>query len=113
MKITIVDRAPRFEIVDGVEIILIGIGEKMMLSKIILKPNTILPNHNHPNEQIGICVNGSGTMISGGTSYHVHSGVSWTIPAYEEHSFESKGEIPVIIYEGWSPPREDYKKMAK
>jgi hypothetical protein len=31
----------------------------------------------------------------------------------EAHRFEAKGDRPVIIFEAWSPPREDYRARAK
>ncbi len=105
--------APRFEPVKGAEMALIGDGERMTLTRIYIKPGAVFPDHSHPNEQIGTCIEGKGVLISGGKSLNVEAGVTWTIPADEEHRFEAMGDHPVIIYEAWSPPREDYRALAK
>lgn len=113
MKSSSVEAAPRFEPVEGAEMALIGDGEKMTLTRIYIKPGAVFPDHTHPNEQIGTCVEGRGVLTSGGDVLKVEPGVTWTIPAGEVHRFEAKGDRPVVIYEVWSPPREDYRSMAK
>ena len=40
-------------------------------------------------------------------------GSAWSIPAGEVHNFVSMEGQTTIIYEVWSPPREDYRKLAK
>jgi quercetin dioxygenase-like cupin family protein len=108
MKHSKIDTAPKFYPVKGAEMTLIGNGEKMTLIRIFCKPGTTFPEHEHPNEQIGTCVEGQGLLTSGGEELQVSKGVTWTIPAGELHEFKVKGEAPVIIYEAWSPRREDY-----
>jgi len=105
--------APKLEPVEGAEMALIGDGERMTLTKIYIRPGAVFPDHSHPNEQIGTCVEGKGVLTSGGKSLNVESGVTWMIPAGEEHRFVAKGDHPVLIYEVWSPPREDYRALAK
>lgn len=39
-------------------------------------------------------------------------GHAWVVPPNEIHKFVA-GEETTIIYESWSPPREDYRKLAK
>lgn len=97
----------------GVDMAIIGDGERMTLIRITVQPGAVFPEHSHPNEQIGTCLHGEGELTSGGESLGVEPGVSWTIPANEPHSFVAKGDEPVIIYEVWSPPREDYLSMAE
>ena len=115
MKSIKIDEALRLEPAEGIEIALIGDGAKMTLARIYLRPGTrsILPDHTHPNEQIGTCIEGKGILVSGGVTLEVEPGVSWTIPAGEIHSFKPSGEDRIILYEAWSPPREDYKALAK
>ena len=113
MKYCRLEDAPWFEPVDGAEMALIGDGKKMTLTRIYIKPGAVFPDHSHPNEQIGTCIEGEGVLTSGGEDLEVRAGVTWTIPAGEPHRFEAKGEHPVVIYEVWSPPREDYRARAK
>lgn len=113
MKPIRIEEAPRLEPVKGVEMAILGSGENMTLIKMVIQPGAVFPEHSHPNEQIGACLEGGGKLVSGGEAVRVEPGVSWTIPANETHSFVAKGNQPVIIYEAWSPPREDYLTMAE
>ena len=113
MKSTFIDSAPRFELVDGADMALIGDGKKITLIRIFMQPEAVVPDHSHPNEQVGTCMEGKGILTSGGKELNVFPGVTWVIPGEEIHKFEAKGTEPVVIYEAWSPPREDYRKLAK
>lgn len=104
--------APQLEPVEGVEMSILGSGEKMTLVRMVIKPKAIFPKHKHINEQIGICLEGYGELISNGNRLKVEPGVSWCIPGNEPHSFIN-GDRTTVIIEGWSPPREDYVSMAK
>jgi len=113
MKSTSIDEAPRLKPLKGVEMAILGSGKEMILIRIFIQPGSVFPEHSHPNEQIGTCLQGEGELTSGGKSIKVEPGVSWTIPANEPHSFLAKGNKPVFIHECWSPPREDYLSMAE
>jgi len=112
MKSTRVEDAPRLSPLKGVEMVILGSGEKMTFIKIVVQPGSGLPEHSHLNEQIGACLEGKGELKSGGETIKVEPGVSWSIPSNEVHSFIAKGDSPVVIYEVWSPPRTDYLAMA-
>ncbi|HUS78142.1 MAG TPA: cupin domain-containing protein [Patescibacteria group bacterium] len=112
MKSCSYEKAPCFQPVEGADMYLIGDGKNMTLTRIHIKPGAVFPDHAHPNEQIGTCVKGEGILRSAGVDLDVKPGVTWTIPPNEEHMFETTGDEPVVIYEAWSPPREDYKKLA-
>lgn len=113
MKSTTIENAPKFKLMKGVKMTLIGNGERMSFIRIKIKPGAVIPDHSHPHEQIGTCVEGEGVLTSGGEALKVVPGITWTIPPEEVHRFEAKGENPTLIHEIWSPPREDYKKLAK
>lgn len=112
MKSTRIDEAPRLKPLKGVDMAILGSGERMTLIRIIVQPGAMFPEHSHPNEQIGTCIKGEGELTSGSKNIKVKPGVSWTIPSNEPHSFVAKGDTPVLIHEAWSPPREDYLSMA-
>ena len=40
---------------------LLGDGERMTLVRIYAQPEAVFPDHSHPNEQIGICIEGGGS----------------------------------------------------
>lgn len=112
MKSSNTELAPRLRPFSGVEMTVLGSGNKMTFLNIIMQPGAVIPDHSHPNEQIGTCLQGEGEMRAGGDILKVNSGVSWTIPANEPHSFMVKGDRIVILYEAFSPPREDYLSIA-
>ena len=91
---------------------LLGDGERMTLVRIIAKPGAVFPDHSHEHEQIGTCLEGGGVLSSGGKDLEMKSGDSWVVPPNEVHKFVTGG-VTTIIYESWSPPREDYRKLAK
>jgi quercetin dioxygenase-like cupin family protein len=112
MRSTRFEDAPRLRPLKGVDMTILGSGEKITFIRIVIQPCDALPRHSHPNEQIGVCLEGEGELASGDKTIRVEPGVSWTIPAHEPHSFTAKGTRPVVVYEVWSPPREDYLSMA-
>jgi quercetin dioxygenase-like cupin family protein len=112
MKSVSVKKAPKFEPVERAEMALIGDGQNITLTRIYAQPGAIFPDHSHPNEQVGTCIEGEGVLTSGGDSLKVKPGITWTIPTGEVHAFIAEGDKPVVIYEAWSPPREDYRKLA-
>lgn len=113
MKSRNVDSAPRLKPADGVEIILIGDGMRLTLAKITCRPGSLIQDHSHPNEQSGTCIEGEGILTSGGKPLKVVPGVAWTILGDEVHSFKVTGKSNAVIIEAFSPPREDYKAMAR
>jgi len=92
---------------------ILGSGERTIYIRMICQPGSVFPGYSHPNEQIGTGLEGEEAFISGGETLRVTPNVSWTIPANEAHSFVVKGERAVLIYEVWSPPREDCLLMAE
>jgi len=113
MKSTDMGKAPKLKPLKGVDMAILGSGDKITLIKILIQPGAVFPEHSHANEQVGTCLEGEGELVSGGKKLRVVPGVSWTIPSDERHSFITKGDKPVVIYECWSPPRADYLAMAK
>lgn len=113
MKSTSIEIAPRLRPFKGVDMAVLGSGDKITFIRMAIKPGSLFPEHTHPNEQIGTCLEGEGELTSGGDTIKVTPGVSWTIPANELHSFVATGVSDVLIHEVWSPPREDYLSMAK
>lgn len=98
---------------EGVDMVIIGSGEKVTFIKITAQAGASFPEHSHPNEQIGICMQGGGTLVSGGDTVKVTPGATWTIPSNELHSFVATADEATILYEAWSPPREDYIAMVE
>jgi quercetin dioxygenase-like cupin family protein len=113
MKGSSIEKAPKFQPFKGVEIKILGSKEKLSLCYALIEPGAILIEHSHPSEQIGMCIRGTGELTSGGYILKTSPGTSWTIPANEKHSYRNTGSETVEVIEAFSPPREDYLKLAK
>ncbi len=112
MKSTRVGDAPKFNPVEGAMMELVGDGERMTLIRITAQAGATFPDHSHDHEQIGTCLEGGGVLSSSGKDLEVKPGHSWVVPPNEIHKFVT-GDGTTIIYESWSPPRDDYRKLAK
>lgn len=113
MRSTRVEMAPSLRPLQGVEMVILGSGERMTFLKVIVQPGSVIPEHRHHNEQIGTCLEGVGSLVSSGETLRVGPGVCWSISANENHSFTAEGKQPAVLHETFSPPREDYLAMAK
>jgi quercetin dioxygenase-like cupin family protein len=113
MKTNSVDKAPRMSPAKGVEIIILGSSEKVMLTYIIAQPGAVVPEHKHPHDQIGTCVQGEGVLTSGGKKFKTIPGASWCIPGGESHDWVNTSKEKTILIETFAPPREDYLSKAK
>jgi quercetin dioxygenase-like cupin family protein len=113
MKTNSWEKAPRMTPAPGVEIRIIGSGEKTMLTYIIAQPSAVVPDHKHPHEQIGTCIKGEGVLTSGGKKFKTITGASWQIPGGESHDWVNTSKGETILIETFAPPREDYLAKAK
>ena len=83
-------------------------GEKMTLVIFSIAEGSIIPEHAHPNEQIGTVLKGSLSLTIGDEEKIVRAGDFWCIPADVPHKGQCL-EGPAEVLEVFSPPREDYK----
>ncbi len=83
-------------------------GEKIMLSFIDLAPHSVVPEHKHPHEQMGIVLEGEFEFTIGGETQVVKAGQFYYIPSNVPHSVKTpaQGARALDIF---SPPREEYK----
>ena len=65
--------------------------------------------HNHPQEQWGIMISGSGIRIQNNDKIPVVEGDFWRTPGGIDHGFVA-GKDGAIIVDVFAPPREEYKK---
>jgi mannose-6-phosphate isomerase-like protein (cupin superfamily) len=107
------DNAPKLSPVKGVEMKILGSGNNVTLCYIIVQPGAKIETHGHHNEQIGTCIEGSGELVCQEQKVKIVPGKCWTIPPNQLHSFIATGKESAILIEAFSPPREDYLKMAK
>lgn len=83
-------------------------GERLMLSHVTLQPNTVAFAHSHPQEQMGIMLEGEFKMTIGEETRLLKKGDMYLVPANVTHSGITHAEGALIL-DVFSPPREDYK----
>jgi quercetin dioxygenase-like cupin family protein len=91
----------------GVDFVVLAIGEKSMVTKMLYKTTDNVPKHSHPNEQNGYVVSGKYRLKFNDFDEILQVGDSYSIPANIEHSIEiiEAGEIVDVF----TPIREDYR----
>ncbi len=85
-------------------------SERMMFLLINMKAGELVPEHTHPNEQMGICLKGKAEFISGEKRVLIEAGMFYWIKPNEPHSVRALEESTFL--DVFSPPREDYLEKA-
>jgi quercetin dioxygenase-like cupin family protein len=83
-------------------------GEKMLAAVVDLDPNTELPMHDHPHEQLGIVIDGEIELSIGGKAQLLKPGDIYIIPGGVRHGAKTFDQ-PVKVMDVFSPVREEYK----
>lgn len=86
-------------------------GEKIMLSKLTLEPDGLVPEHSHPHEQAGICLEGRFELVVNSESRVIEAGQMYIIPGNAVHLARGLGARAVTL-DIFSPIREDYLPEA-
>lgn len=88
-------------------------GERVTLGLVELAPNSVVPEHSHSNEQMGVLVRGSFMRFRiGGESREVRPGDTWRILGGVSHEVEA-GPEGALVVELWSPPRGDWENAER
>jgi quercetin dioxygenase-like cupin family protein len=87
-------------------------GEVITLSQIELEPDSVVPEHSHPNEQVGILLRGSLTFTVGGEERRLGPGGTWRILANTPHDVRT-GPDGATLVEAFSPVRADWEALQR
>ena len=83
-------------------------GEKMLLAVVDLDPNTHLPRHSHPHEQVGSVIEGQMEMTIDAEIRLLKPGDVYIIPGGVEHEARTFAKAVKVI-DIFSPVRKEYK----
>lgn len=83
-------------------------GELMSFGYVELEAGSIVPLHQHVQEQITYIIEGELEMVIGEENCLLRSGMYHVIPSQTWHSAVAKTDCKVI--DAFSPVREEYKK---
>ena len=101
-----INEQPEQHVFDGVSIRTIH-GEKLMISYVYLQPNSIVKEHSHHHEQMGMVLEGSFELTIDGESRTLNKGDTYLIPSHVKHSAKANDKSAIAL-DIFSPPREDY-----
>jgi len=96
----------RHPIFPGVEI-LTNAGDALMLSLVNFEPHSLVPDHSHPHEQMGMMISGRLEFTVGGVTRTLGPGDIWRIPGDVVHRVRALEE-PAVALDVFHPIREDY-----
>jgi quercetin dioxygenase-like cupin family protein len=96
----------RHLIFPGVEIHTIA-GKSLMLSVVRLEPGSVVADHSHPHEQVGILIEGQLEFTVGGVTRRLGPGDMWRIPGGVVHRVQAL-DRPALALDVFHPVREDY-----
>jgi quercetin dioxygenase-like cupin family protein len=96
----------RHRIFPGVEICTTA-GSSMMLSVVTFEPGSVVTDHSHPHEQMGIMISGRAEFTVGGVTRVLGPGDAWKIPGGVTHRVRAL-DGPALALDVFHPIREDY-----
>jgi unsaturated pyranuronate lyase len=96
---------------DGVVGRIVG-GDRVTVAVIELDPDSVVPEHSHEHEQIGVCVAGTLDFRVGDERRQVGPGDTWSIPGGAPHEVRTGPEGAVVV-ETWAPKRDDWDGLER
>lgn len=94
------------EIIKGISIKTLVVGEKTLLSEFHMEKGSQLPMHSHSQEQTGRLLKGSILLTIADEKAEMKPGDCWIVPGNTMHCAEILEDAVAI--EMFSPVREDY-----
>ena len=85
-------------------------GERITLGVIELDPNSVVPEHSHEHEQLGMVIRGQMDFRVGDERRVLGPGGTWRIPSNTPHEATAGPEGAVVI-DVFAPTRADFRDM--
>ena len=82
-------------------------GERITLSVLELAPGAVVPGHQHPHEQIGLCIEGTLTFRVGDETGELGPGGIWRIHSGVWHE-ATAGAGGAVVIDVFNPTRTDW-----
>jgi quercetin dioxygenase-like cupin family protein len=100
---------PVYDISDGIRFQPVW-GRNLLLNWVHFEPNRELPDHSHPEEQMGTIISGEIELTIGGVTQVLREGDVYVIPPnvrHAGHTFEQR----CVALDIFSPPRSDFRDL--
>jgi len=99
-------RVPRHTIFPGVHIRTCA-TERLLVSVVDLEPHSVVEEHAHPHDQVGMLLSGKVRFVIGGEEKVLGPGDVWCIPGGVPHKVIAFDE-PARALDIFTPIREEY-----
>lgn len=87
-------------------------GAQLSLAVVELDPESVVREHSHENEQLGLVVSGSVTFRIEDETRELGPGETWRIPPNAPHEVHAGPEGAVVI-DVFSPARDDWQALER
>jgi len=87
-------------------------GDRITLGVLELDANSVVPEHNHEHEQLGMCLSGSLEFRVGDETRKLGPGEIWSIPGNVPHEVHVGPEGAVVI-DVFAPTRDDWREAPR
>jgi quercetin dioxygenase-like cupin family protein len=85
-------------------------GERITLGVVELEAGSVVPEHRHENEQLGIVLRGSVSFRVADDTRDLGPGGTWRIPANTPHEV-TVGPDGAVVLDVFAPTREDWAAL--
>ena len=110
MEFSNLESAVRQEPSKGIRRWIMVSGDKTMMVLIELDEGSVIPMHNHHNEQTGYVLKGRVEFRTPSGTYTFSEGTAYLLRSNEPHEVRNPGPGKAVVLEVFSPPREDFLK---
>jgi quercetin dioxygenase-like cupin family protein len=87
-------------------------GEGCSFAVVELDPDSVVPEHSHPNEQLGLVIRGSISFRVADETRNLGPGETWRIAPDTPHEVRT-GPEGAIVLDVFAPSREDWKTLER
>jgi quercetin dioxygenase-like cupin family protein len=82
-------------------------GERITFAVVELAPSSLVPEHRHENEQLGMVITGNVTFTIGDETRDLGPGGTWRIPSDVPHHVVT-GPDGAVVIDVFAPTRRDW-----
>ena len=87
-------------------------GERITLGVVELDANSVVPEHRHEPEQLGMCLAGSLEFRVGDETRELGPGDTWSIPSNVPHEVRV-GPDGAVVVDVFAPTRDDWRAAPR
>jgi quercetin dioxygenase-like cupin family protein len=87
-------------------------GQRLSFAIVELAADSVVDEHQHPNEQIGIVLTGTLSFTIGGETRSLRAGDTYNIPGGVPHHAQA-GPAGAVVVDVFAPVRDDWSRFEK